>query len=185
MSHSRRTIAPIAILSLVTVTACSGDTAMAELQEETAAVSQDQRERDGDGGGDERGEESGTELLLTETYDQVRNGARLVLNYDADRNAFTGTVENTTTETLRLVRVEVHLSSGRELGPTEPADLAPGGSREVMLTATNRDFDGWTAHPEVGEGEPGGEGEGEPDRSEEAGEHDEGGERGEHDSPRQ
>ena len=64
-----------------------------------------------------------------------------------------GTVENTTDETLKQVRVEVHLSNGKELGPTPAADLAPGESREVELIATSTDFDGWTAHPEVGEGE--------------------------------
>ena len=113
----------------------------------------------------EDGEESGAELALNETYDQVRNGARLILAYDAQTNAFKGTVENTTDETLKQVRVEVHLSNGKELGPTPAADLAPGEKREVQLIATSTDFDGWTAHPEVGEGE-----------------HSHGGEHGEHDS---
>ena len=101
----------------------------------------------------EGGEESGTELALNETYDQVRNGARLILAYDAQSNAFNGTVENTTNETLNQVRVEVHLSNGKELGPTLAADLAPGEKRDVQLIATSTDFDGWTAHPEVGGGE--------------------------------
>ena len=113
----------------------------------------------------EDGEESGAELALNETYDQVRNGARLILAYDAQTNAFKGTVENTTDETLKQVRVEVHLSNRKELGPTPAADLAPGEKREVQLIATSTDFDGWTAHPEVGEGE-----------------HSHGGEHGEHDS---
>ena len=129
----------------------------------------------------EDGEESGTELALNETYDRVRNGARLILTYDAQSNAFKGTVENTTSETLKQVRVEVHLSSGKELGPTPAADLAPAQKRDVQLIATSTDFDGWTAHPEVGEGEHshgeeggehGGEGEGEHGHEEEGGEHD-------------
>ena len=74
---------------------------------------------------DEGEEESGTELALDETYDKIRNGARLILAYDAQSNAFKGTVENTTNETLKRVRVEVHLSNGKELGPTPPTDLAP------------------------------------------------------------
>jgi hypothetical protein len=101
----------------------------------------------------EDGEESGAELALNETYDQVRNGARLILTYDAQNNAFKGTVENTTNETLKQVRVEVHLSNGKELGPTPAADLAPAQKRDVQLVATSTDFEGWTAHPEVGEGE--------------------------------
>ena len=104
------------------------------------------------------GEESNVELALDEPYDNVRNGARLILAYDAQTNSFKGTVENTTNETLKQVRVEVHLSNGKELGPTTPGDLAPGEKREILLTATSTDFDRWTAHPEVGEGEHGSEG---------------------------
>lgn len=113
-------------------------------------------EHDRDGGGhDGEGEESGDELGLDETYDHTRNGARLVLAYDADAGAFSGTVENTTGETLERVRVEVHLSNGKELGPTAPVDLAPGERTDVLLTAESRDFDRWNAHPEVGSGEHG------------------------------
>ena len=155
MNHKHSILAAIAIL-LIVVIGCS----------RTTKPSMD----DGD-------EESGTELALNETYDKVRNGARLILTYDAQSNTFKGTVENTTDETLKQVRVEVHLSNGKELGPTTPADLAPGEKREVQLTVTSTDFDKWTAHPEVGEGEHGhGEEHGEHDR-ESGGEHErEGGE---------
>ena len=114
-------------------------------------------------------EESGTELALDESYDAVRNGARLFLTYDAQSNSFNGFVENTTEDTLRQVRVEVHLSNGVELGPTTPTDLSPGESIDVSLVATDKDFDGWTAHPEVG-GSRGGEhghGEGDDEHGEE------------------
>jgi hypothetical protein len=121
--------------------------------------------RDGHGHHGEEGEESGAQLALNETYNEVRNGARLVLAYDAQSNSFNGTVENTTDKTLKRVRVEVHLSNGKELGPTTPADLNPGQKRRVKLTATSKEFDGWTAHPEVGSGEHShGEGHGEHDR---------------------
>ena len=126
----------------------------------------------------EEGEESGTELALNETYDKVRNGARLILAYNAQSNSFEGTVENTTAETLKRVRVEVHLSNGKELGPTPAADLAPGEKRDVQLIATSTDFDGWTAHPEVGEGEHGSGGGGGEHDAEGDSEHD--GEEGEH-----
>ena len=124
----------------------------------------------------EEGEESGTELALDEQYDNTRNGARLILAYDAQINSFKGIVENTTNETLKQVRVEVHLSNGKELGPTLAADLAPGEKREVKLIATSKDFEGWTAHPEVGEDEHGHGGEHGEHDSEYGGEHDKEGE---------
>ena len=98
-------------------------------------------------------EESGTQLTLSEIYDHVRNGARLILAYEVQSDSFKGTVENTTSETLKQVRVEVHLSNGKELGPTAPTDLAPGEKIEVLLIAMGTDFESWNAHPEVGEGE--------------------------------
>lgn len=116
------------------------------------------------------GEESGAVLPLDAGFDQVRGGARLVLRYDPTERVFTGTVENTTERTLRMVRVEVHLSNGMELGPTIPVDLRPGASQPVALAVYDAVFDGWSAHAEVGRDEHAGESEGD--------DHDEG--RGEH-----
>ena len=86
-----------------------------------------------------------------------------MLGYDQDKGLFVGTVENTTDKKIEAVRVEVHLSNGKELGPTPRADLQPGEKRPVMLKAESTNFDKWTAHPEVGSGEHGhgGEGKGE------------------------
>ena len=107
-------------------------------------------EHSGGSESDEGDEESGTQFALGETFDEVRAGARLVLSYDSDANAFLGTVENTTGATLSRVRVEVHLSNGTELGPTTPVDLAPGQVVDVTLPATSEPFTSWSAHPEVG-----------------------------------
>ena len=127
-------------------------------------------------------EESGVELALDETYDKVRKGARLIMNYDSQSNTFKGSVENTTDELLKQVRVEVHLSNGKELGPTPASDLKPGEKRDVALVVTIKDFDRWTAHPEVGESEHAEEGEHGENDSEHGGEHDrESEEKGEHD----
>ncbi len=100
----------------------------------------------------EGGEESATQYTRTQTYDETRAGARLVLRYDPATQTFTGTVTNTTNATLTRVRVEVHLSNGVELGPTQPTDLAPGQSIDVSLPATGQTFATWGAHPEVGSG---------------------------------
>ncbi len=101
------------------------------------------------GEGGEEGEESGVYIGRGETWDVVRRGARLVLKFDAASNAFVGTVENTTAGTLCAIRVEVHLSSGTELGPTPRTDLPSGERTDVTLSTEGEAFDTWTAHPEV------------------------------------
>lgn len=108
-------------------------------------------EHAGEGGHDEgdEGEESGVYIGRAETWDETRRGARLILTFDPGRNAFAGTAENTTDETLCAVRVEVHLSSGTELGPTPRTDLASGTSTTVELETAGEAFERWTAHPEM------------------------------------
>ena len=101
------------------------------------------------GEGGEEGEESGVYIGVGETWDVVRRGARLVLAFERASNAFVGTVTNTTSETLCAVRVEVHLSTGTELGPTERTDVRAGQSTAVRLPTAGEAFDTWTAHPEL------------------------------------
>ena len=129
--------------------------------------------------GGEGAEGSGADsLALDETFDAVRNGARLILKYDAPSNSFKGTVENTTNGVLDRVRIEVHLSNGAEPGPTTPTDMAPGEVATINLPATPGSFTGWTAHAEVGPGEEeGGSGEEHSSSGEQGGEHGSGGER--------
>ena len=117
-----------------------------------------------EGSGRDAAERAGANALtLDQTYDVTRNGARLILSYDAANNQFVGTVENTTDTTLTRVRVEIHLSNGLELGPTTPTDLAAGEIMDIVLDAGSQPFDSWTPHAEVGmsEGAGGAEGAGE------------------------
>ena len=116
----------------------------------------DERREEGDGEEhseegehDEEGEEPGVQIARLATWDATRNGARLVLSFNAASNAFVGRVENTTRETLCAVRVEVHLSTGIELGPTERTDVPSGGATAVTLPTGGQDFATWTAHPEI------------------------------------
>ena len=125
------------------------------------------------------GEESGQALALDDAFDAVRNGARLSMVYDPESTSFKGVVGNTTGQTLCRVRVEVHLSSGTELGPTTPTDLRPDGELMVDLSAAGEGFDGWSAHAEMSPCD-GGEGSGEHGLGGEQGEGDEHGEGGEH-----
>ncbi|MBC8230706.1 hypothetical protein H8E77_14245 [bacterium] len=99
------------------------------------------------------GEESGVRLAINETYNTVRKGVQLILAYDSNASSFTGTVENVTNETVPSVRVEVHLSNGKELGPTAPIDLAPGKKSKVNLSAVGQSFTWWEAHAETGASE--------------------------------
>jgi hypothetical protein len=176
MNRIQRTLATIAIMLVVAISGCpNGPEAGEKRDSDRSTTTRGEHDRDGgehrgegraehdrDRGSNEEGEESGTEYGLNATYDKVRNGARLILAYDTQSNSFTGTVENTTDKTLERVRVEVHLSNGKELGPTTPADLAPGQRRNVKLEASSQGFDGWSAHPEVGSEEHShGEGDGE------------------------
>ena len=87
------------------------------------------------------------------------------ISYDSTREVFSGTITNTTDEIVRMVRVEVHLSNGVELGPTATADLAAGESSEVELDAGSQTFTTFGAHVEIGSGEHGS------GHSEEEGEH--------------
>jgi len=132
-------------------------------------------------------EEEGVQLKINETFDSVRKGVRLILSYDAPSSSFIGTMENVTNETIRSARVEVHLSNGVELGPTESIDLAAELKEDVKLEAKGEAFEWWSTHAESGEGEHGTnhEGEGEHSGEREGGEHRGEREKGEHDSKRE
>ena len=109
-------------------------------------------EHEGEHGGeghDEAGEESGVYIAKADTWDVVRRGARLVLSFDAESSSFIGTVENTTEQALCAIRVEVHLSTGTELGPTERVDLSAGEATTVRLATEGEAFESFTAHPEM------------------------------------
>ncbi len=106
----------------------------------------------GEGGhdeGGEEGEESGVYIARADTWDRTRRGARLVLTFDTEKGAFVGTVENTTDATLCAVRVEVHLDTPRELGPTARTDVPAGETIDVELSSEGQSFETWTAHPEL------------------------------------
>ncbi len=97
----------------------------------------------------EEGEESGKKLSLTETYDHMYKGIRLVLAFHNASSSFIGSIENVTDKKITSVRVEVLLSDGTELGPTEPIDLAPGEKAGIKLEAGGRVFTWWKARIET------------------------------------
>lgn len=118
----------------------------------------------------EKGEEDGTQLKITQSYNELRYGVRLILKYDQDKEAFIGTVENKSKKIAERTRVEVHLSNGTELGPTKPKNLKPGEKIQVKLSAKGQKFNTWSTHAEVGSREHEGE-VGDGHESRERGEH--------------
>ena len=166
-SHLRILTAIAFMLILIAgITGCSNDEENPSTENPVAAGASD--------------EESSVRYGLTDTYDNVRNGARLIIAYDAATDAFTGTVTNATGAILTQVRVEVHLYDGMvtvdELGPTPNVDLMPGESQAITLPVGGQSFTEWVAHPEVGPSTgSGGEGE---DGNEHGGEGGEGGAEG-------
>ena len=85
----------------------------------------------------------------SDPVEHLQGGARLILAYDAQSNAFKGHVENMTGKTLKDVRVEARLSNREKLGPTPAMNLAPGEKKQVELIPKSKNFTGWTAHVEV------------------------------------
>ncbi len=123
---------------------------------DAGAVSNEHSEEAGEGTKGEP-EESGTQYGLSDTAKETRGGVDLVIRFDSARRVFAGTVRNGTDATVRQVRVEVHLSSGAELGPTPSVDLRPRQSAPVELRAGSQEFNKFSTHVEIGTGEHGGE----------------------------
>lgn len=160
MKHILKTIL-LAIVLVTIISSCSNEP-KSNKDKESVVVESEKGEHARDVGGKGEGEEDGTQFGLSDIYDVVKNGAHLILSFDAESNSFKGTVENTTNKVLDRVRVEVHLSNGIELGPTTPVDLKPGEKITVELKATEKAFETWSTHAEVGNSEhshEGGEGE--------------------------
>ena len=83
MIDIKRTVPAIAIMLAFGVVACNSTTGPTDRGEAGESGHHEEGE----------GEESGTQLALNEAYDQVRNGARLMLRYDAPSNSFVGSLQ--------------------------------------------------------------------------------------------
>lgn len=181
MKHILKTIL-LAIFLVNIISSCSNEP-KSNKDKESVVVESEKGEHARDIGENGEGEEDGTQFGLSDIYDVVKNGAHLILAYDADNNIFKGTVENTGDEVLEKVRVEVHLSNGIELGPTTSIDLKPGEKVEVKLESSENDFETWSTHAEVGSSEEGHGSEGKKGEHDGEGEGEHGGEKegeGEH-----
>lgn len=163
MNHISKTIAGVAIILAIIFTGCSNEPKNSKEKESvTLEAEGGEHNRDTESGGE--GEESGTQFGLDDVYDDIRKGAHLILAYDAENNIFKGTVENNSVEIIEKVRVEVHLSNGIELGPTTAVDLKPGEKVDVELKASEKGFETWSTHAEVGSSEHSGEEDDEQDK---------------------
>ena len=95
----------------------------------------------------EEGEEAGDQIARGARWIATRDDVRLILSFNSESDSFTGRAENSANEPL-CVRVEVHLSTGTELGPTETIVVPYGGSAPVTLSAEGEEFATWSAHTE-------------------------------------
>lgn len=100
-------------------------------------------------------------LGITETFDAVKNGLRLLLAYNPESEQFEGNLINTTDEIIENARVEVQLSNGMEIGPTESLNLEAGQRVPIHLDAIGQIFEQWNTHTEIGIDEHNHDGEGE------------------------
>ena len=96
--------------------------------------------------------ESGTRYDPGDEARELRGGVKLLMRFEQGSGRFSGTAMNTTNQTVRDVRVEIHLSNGVELGPTPRVDLSAGETRPVERDARGQTFDWWTVHVELGSG---------------------------------
>ena len=135
----RMSAVSLVLLAVLLAPACSG------------SPTEPTETHDPEGTGGESGE-SGTRYGPADEAREVRGGVELVMRFEQGAERFAGTVRNTTSQMVRDVRVEIHLSSGVELGPTPRVDLGAGETRDVELNARVQAFDWWTVHVEPGSG---------------------------------
>ena len=162
MKETTRTLLPIvtALVLSLGLAACAAESqpdadgaGESTLAQQTAERGEERdggehEEADGDEHGEE-GEESGVYIARTASWSETRNDSWLQLSFNSASNSFVGRVSNTGNEPLCDVRVEVHLSTGIELGPTERTGVPYGGSINVTLPSGGEEFTTWTAHPEM------------------------------------
>ena len=156
-ARARSTLTALAVVLIMSLPGCGEGPTVPEEQSEPesgteAASGSEPASGTESGTGSEPGE-SGTQYKLSDTARQSRSGVNLVIGYDAAAQSFTGTVTNTTTAVVSLVRVEVHLSNGIELGPTPSLNLTPAQTSPVALSADGQQFTTWSVHVEIGEDE--------------------------------
>ena len=89
-------------------------------------------------------EKSSAQLAVDATLDETFDGIHVVLSYDTEANEFKGTAENTSSETILAVRVQIDLSNGNSLGALVPVELAPGEQLPLSKPYLGPEFDSWS-----------------------------------------
>lgn len=107
------------------------------------------------GTSDEEDQEIGMVWGINDLAEEIVNGIRLILIYDAPSGSFKGFIENTTIDIVRQVRVKVQIfdeaGNSKVFGPTAPVDMASGDVRNVTLPAPQAgNFDTFKMYPEFG-----------------------------------
>ncbi len=97
--------------------------------------------------------DAGQTYGIDEVVDIDSAGARLTIAFDEANDAFSGLVENTTSDAMTGLLVSVRLTDGTEL-ETEPVDLAAGDVQEISLATDGASFDTYAVSVLVDGGEP-------------------------------
>ncbi len=106
---------------------------------------------EGSEGGGEGGEDDPT-IPIMEVASGTFGSAEYSFLFDMADLAFRGTVHNPTAQSICGSKTEIHMGLGGtsvvELGPTIPADLQPGETFKVVMTAPAYMPDTYAVHPE-------------------------------------
>ncbi len=88
-------------------------------------------------------------MAVSESFDEVINGAKITLNCDARVGGVVGTVQNKAAVAIEKVTIDISLSNGLKLETVTFENLQPGESKSVEILAENGLFNRWTADVKV------------------------------------
>lgn len=82
-------------------------------------------------------------LTYEEKCDATKLNARLVLEFDKEKKAFVGFLQNTTDKPLNGVSVVIYINNQTQIGPLSAIDLYPNEKMELSFAATYSDTNKW------------------------------------------
>jgi hypothetical protein len=75
-------------------------------------------------------------LTFDEKCDATKLNVRLFLEFDKEQKAFTGFLQNTTSDTIKYVSVVIYMNNSQQLGPLSAIELFPNEKMSLSFAAT-------------------------------------------------